>query len=220
MRRDATRRTLVAFLPLVLPVGMAGVFALTTRRQARAGYRVGFAVYWGACTTIALALLGGRRTRELFSRPRPLPRPRWLALACLAVPPLGGVATQLVPAIGKLDGRTLSVSAALATVNASAEELVWRGVPAAFYPDDPLRGWLLPALGFTAWHLVPLAAAGSMRRAPGLVGGAALIGLGYGWVAWRTRSLRWTLPPHLVTDASGVGAVKKMWLAQVSTEVH
>jgi membrane protease YdiL (CAAX protease family) len=193
---------------------MAGVFALTTRRWGlRAGYRAGFAVYWAACTTIAVALLGRRGTREVFSRPRPLPHPRWLALAALALPPLGGVATQLAPAIGETDGRTLSLSAALATVNASAEELVWRGVPAAYFPDDRLRGWLLPALGFTAWHLVPLAAARSMRRAPGLLGGAALIGLGYGWVSWRTRSLRWTLPPHIVTDASGVRAVKKMWLS-------
>jgi len=214
LRLGATRRSLAAFIPLALPLAMAGVFGLTTRRWGRrVGYRAGFAVYWAACATVALALLGGRGTRELFSRPRPLPRPRWLALASLVLPPLGGLVTPLAPATADMDGRTLSVSVALATVNASAEELVWRGVPAAFYPDDPLRGWLLPALGFTAWHLVPLAAAGSMRRAPGLVGGAALIGLGYGWVSWRTRSLRWTLPPHVVTDASGVGAVKRMWLS-------
>src|SRR5512132_4265798 len=43
----------------------------------------------------------------------------------------------------------------------------------------------------------------------------ALIGAGVGWVAWRTQSLRWTLSPHVATDASGL-RVARFWLDRSS----
>jgi len=59
----------------------------------------------------------------------------------------------------------------------------------AVFPGDKVRGWLWPAVWFTAWHLIPLTAAGAgRRRAAVLLTGAALIGVGYGWVAVTTGS--------------------------------
>jgi hypothetical protein len=36
--------------------------------------------------------------------------------------------------------------------------------------------------------------------------GACFISFGYGWVAWRTGSRRWTTLAHMATDAMGIGA--------------
>jgi hypothetical protein len=58
----------------------------------------------------------------------------------------------------------------------------------ATFPDDVVRGWLWPAIGFTVW---------------------------FGWVAWRTGSLRLTMPAHLLTDASGLPAAR-FWLGRES----
>lgn len=79
----------------------------------------------------------------------------------------------------------------------------------AVFPANPVRGRPWPA----AWHLVPLAAGGAgSRRTTALLGGAALIGVGDGWVAFGTRSVIPVIGPHTVTDASGVRAAQTIWL--------
>ena len=77
--------------------------------------------------------------------------------------------------------------------------------PVAVFPDDPVRGWLWPAAGFTAWHLVPLDARSSTtRRRYAVLVGAAVIGLGQGWIAQKTSSLALVTPVHALTDACGI----------------
>ena len=80
----------------------------------------------------------------------------------------------------------------------------------AAFPGDPVYGWLWPAIGFTAWHLAP-ASVRPPRQPRAFVAGTALIGTGFGWVAWRTRRLRWTLPAHVATDACGLPSAR-FWL--------
>jgi hypothetical protein len=82
-------------------------------------------------------------------------------------------------------------------------------VPAAIYPDDPIRGWLWPAAGFTAWRTIPLAV--RSHGAARVLAGAGLVGLGSGWVAWRTGSIAATAPAHVLTDSCGVRAARSTW---------
>jgi membrane protease YdiL (CAAX protease family) len=87
--------------------------------------------------------------------------------------------------------------------------------PVAVFPDDPVRGWLWPAAGFTAWHLVPLDARSSTtRRRYAVLVGAAVIGLGHGWIAQRTRSLALVTLVHALTDAYGIRPAKAIWLRE------
>jgi Type II CAAX prenyl endopeptidase Rce1-like len=72
--------------------------------------------------------------------------------------------------------------------NALAEEVFWRGLPVAIQPGDPIFGRLWRAVGFTAWHVVPLQAAGAERhRWSAVLLGAGLMGLGNSWIAQRTH---------------------------------
>jgi hypothetical protein len=201
-------------IPLVVPVGTRALFGVLTRRLGvRRGYLAGFACYWAGCYLLPPALVGRRRVQALLREPAgPLPGPRWLAAVALLVPPVGAAATQLLPGLGQADAAQLATAGALATLNATGEELLWRGLFVASFPEDPVRGWLWPAIGFTAWHLAPMSVRPS--RQPGaFLGGAALIGAGLGWIAWRTGSLRWTLPAHLATDANGLSAAR-FWLGR------
>lgn len=50
-----------------------------------------------------------------------------------------------------------------------------------------------------------------------LLSGAAIIGLGYGWIALQTRSLAFVAPAHALTDASGVLPVRANWLTPAAT---
>jgi membrane protease YdiL (CAAX protease family) len=100
-----------------------------------------------------------------------------------------------------------------AVVNATGEELLWRGLFVTAFPEGALWGWWWPAVGFAAWHLAPQAVLPARRGKAAFVAAGALIGTGLGWVAWRTRSLRCTLPPHVATDAGGL-RVARFWLGR------
>jgi membrane protease YdiL (CAAX protease family) len=144
-----------------------------------------------------------------------LPTPRVVALAVLVTPPLGAVATEWLPNAGRAGPTAVAVAAGVGLTNAVAEDALWRGVPVTVFPDDPVRGWLWPAVGFTAWHLVPLTVRPtSPRRRIGVVAGAALIGLGQGWIAQRTGSLAVVSPAHVLTDACGVRPAESIWLGR------
>lgn len=88
-----------------------------------------------------------------------------------------------------------------AVANGVAEEVLWRGTFVSAFPSDRLRGFLYPALAFAAWHVSPTSVLGSTLQ---LVLGGAFIGLAYGWVAWRTRSIRLTTIFHVLTDFTGL----------------
>ena len=198
-------------IPAAVPAGMALLFpALVRLLGPRRGFLAAFAVYWSLNLGLAMALLGPRRAACLLGRrPAESPSPP-LAAVLLAVPPLGAAATAVALRLDDPDAPSLAVSAGVAGLNAVSEELLWRGLPAELFPDDALRGWLWPALGFTLWHAAPLWASPHPRRAR-LFAGAAVMGLGFGWLAWRSRSLRGAVAAHALTDLSLVQAVS-YWL--------
>jgi membrane protease YdiL (CAAX protease family) len=65
-------------------------------------------------------------------------------------------------------------------------------------------GWIWPALGFGAWHLAPQVIQPSSMGSPAYMTAASLLGLSWGWVAYRTGSLRWIGVSHVLTDGSGI----------------
>jgi membrane protease YdiL (CAAX protease family) len=143
-----------------------------------------------------------------------MPRPRWLAVAAVAVPPLGAVATELAPQLRLTTSRALATAVAVGITNAVAEDLLWKGMPMALFPDDPVRGWIVPAAGFTAWHLAPLSVRSHPRGRYPILIGAAIIGAGSGWVAWSTGSLRAATTTHAITDSCGVRAARTVWIGR------
>jgi membrane protease YdiL (CAAX protease family) len=198
-----------------MPVAMRSVFsATTTRFGERRGYQAGFAIYWAICWASAAATVGPRRLIAAFQRTaHPVPAPVALSVAVLAFPAVGAVLTQFLPNVRRA-GTTASVTAiGVGVTNALAEEVFWRAMPVALFPDDPVRGWLWPAVGFTAWHMVPLRSAHTdPGRIAMLLFGAGFIGLGYGWVVFKSHSVVAALGPHTIIDASGVRMAKTMWL--------
>ena len=115
--------------------------------------------------------------------------------------------TRFIPELGTSTPAVVAASIAIATANAGLEEALWRGVYITLWPDNWLLGWLWPSIGVGLWHAAPQVIHPSSLSVLTYVIAAAALGLSWGWVAMRTRSLRWTLLSHIVTDASGLGNV-------------
>ena len=190
-------------VPVLVPVSMAGAFALLRRLLGpRRGYNAGFAVYWaGWCAAFPVWVMGGKRVLRILSAGT---TPSGIDAAWLIVPVAGAVSTELLPNRHAVTPKVGLTMAASAVINAAGEELLWRGVFLDAFPDDVWRGAVWPWAGFTLWHLAPQLVLPSPRGRVQFLAGAALVGAASARVAWRTRGLRWTLAPHVLTDACGV----------------
>jgi uncharacterized protein len=193
--------------PAVLPLAMTAVFKVAADRWGpHAGYLAGFGVYWASCAVLSIGILGRKRIAALFGAARPpLGIPAAAGAAVLLLWPMAGaVATRFVPELGGASAAMVATALSVAVVNAACEELLWRGVYISLWPSNPWLGWLWPAVGFGAWHLAPQVVHPSALGPVAYVVAAMALGLSWGWVAWRTKSLRWVAASHVLTDGSGI----------------
>jgi uncharacterized protein len=200
------RRLVALALPLAVPLLMVGTFTVLGETLGdQGGYVTGFAVYWGLCGILAAVLIGRTRIGELFRDVRPRLGTRSLVGGLLLLwPPLGAIATRFIPEVGEASAAMLVTIVGVAVVNTIAEEVLWRGVYISLWPHNPWLGWVWPAFGFGAWHLAPQVIHPAATSPAVFVAASTALGLSWGWVAWRTGSLRWVSVSHVLTDASGL----------------
>ena len=206
-RTEQIRRLVVLLTPVAVPVSMAGVFAALGRHlPPRTAYNAGFAIYWaGWGVAVPTAVLGPRRALHVLTSGR---RPTAGQAAALLLPVAGAVTTELLPRRGLVNPPVLAAMVASAVVNATTEELVWRGMFLEVFPEDVVRGALWPLAGFSLWHLAPQIVFPSRRGRWAFVAGAAVVGSASALASWRGRGVRWVLLPHVATDACGVTAAR------------
>jgi uncharacterized protein len=195
------------------PVLLASTFlayrGLVARFGLKRGYFGGFLFYWLAwCLLLPLALLGPGGLGALFRNVAPrYGDPAWLGLLLLLFPLLLGYGFAFPRAVRGAGWTLLLVSAAIAVVNGTLEEVVWRGTYVALFPEGWVLGMVFPAIGFGLWHLAPQSVLPS--RYPGgevaLVVVSGIVGLMWGWVAHQARSIVWVTVSHVLFDFSGLG---------------
>lgn len=196
------------FAPVLVLGSMVIAFTvLPLRFGAVGGYYLAFALYWlGWCGALPLGIAGLHEWKRFFRWPG---KNVWSAsTGVLLLWPLvlgyGLVFPRLLPLA---TAPVLGLSAALAIVNATAEELLWRGAFIYAYGDERLRGYWLPAAGFAVWHFAP------QIVFPNTYGGgsiafvvfALMLGLSWGEVARRTGTLLPVIIVHALFDFSGMG---------------
>ncbi|TVR58046.1 MAG: CPBP family intramembrane metalloprotease [Gemmatimonadales bacterium] len=101
------------------------------------------------------------------------------------------------------------LSAVIALVNGTLEEVFWRGAYVRAFPGIPLLAWVYPSVGFGLWHLAPQSVSTGIGNPSGVVafvGTATLFGLCWAWVAYRTGPIRWPVISHMLLDFAGLGA--------------
>ncbi|WP_310773194.1 CPBP family intramembrane glutamic endopeptidase [Mycobacterium sp. Z3061] len=201
------RSAIVTIIPVAVPSTMAAVFtALARRMPERTAYNVGFAVYWIAwCLAVPVWLLGARQAVRLLTAGRRLPRDHFVLLA---LPVAGAVVTQLIPHRRDIDTATALVMVGSAMINATGEELLWRGVFMRELEDRPRMAQTLSLLGFSTWHYAPQLILPSPLGRGRFVAGSAVVGSAMNAAAWKAGGLRQVLIAHAIVDACGVTAAR------------
>jgi membrane protease YdiL (CAAX protease family) len=197
--------------PWLLLASTASVFRrLAARFGPKRGYFGGFLFYWIFWRLLLpVWVLGPRRLPTLFRvRVAPSRRPNRSDLLLLAVPPAVGYSLAFPRALARANKKIMLASGALALVNATAEEVLWRGVYTATFPNRLVLGYLYPTVGFALSHYAPQSVFPS--RYPGgassFVLSAGLFGLLWGRVAFRSGSVGLTILSHALLDFAGLGA--------------
>ena len=213
VRAVRARRELREFaLWLTPPFALLTSFAILQSAQLvfgrRGGFAVGLGFYWLVwCLLVPFAVLGRAEFRQLFARSAQELRLRDAVV--LMLPPAVGF-TAIFPLLLWIGDSTLYVAAAaIAIVNGTCEEVLWRGAYLKVFGNRLWGGLLYPAIGFGLWHFAPVLAhwSWSPARALWIAASATLVGLAYGFVARRCDSIRWTILSHILMNFAGLGAL-------------
>jgi membrane protease YdiL (CAAX protease family) len=206
---DIRRSLLLA--PVVLIATMYVVFQVAARLGGvQVAHYAGFAIYWLVWGVGAPLFVVGRHgvADVLLSRDPERHRLPWRAAILLAGPPIVAFAFVFPALFPSPRDAMLIALAAYALANGVLEEVFWRGVYARVFPLEMGRGLIYPAAMYGAWLLVPMSLYPStLSDAIAVYCVGFAMGLLYGWVAWRTGSIRWTILSHVLTNLGGVGAL-------------
>lgn len=186
---------LIGAMALLVPV-------LTRSLGGPAGYLTTLGLYWlGFCLPVIAFHVRRHRDPHLFSE-RLAWRDWWVpVLLLLQVCVVALLA--FVPNTALLTTHAAMLAFLVGLINGPLEETAWRGGFMTRFADRPRLGFALGWLLFTAWHL-PLTLSHDIAFDggwPALVGGAAVLGLLWSWIAWRTGSVFWTSIAHALTNS-------------------
>jgi len=186
---------LIAALALIVP-------ALTQALGGPRGFLLSLGIYWlGFCLPVIAFHVRGRHGPRLFSEKLAW-RDWWIPGALLLQ--VGAVALLVfAPNTAMLTNHAATLAGLVALINGPLEEAAWRGGFLTRFSERPRLGFVLNLMLFTAWH-APLALSHGMVFDGGwiaLIGGAAVLGLVWSWIAWRTGSVFWTALAHALTNA-------------------
>ena len=202
---DLRRQSLIA-APVVLLVTTYLAFrALMALLGVGVGFFAGMVFYWVIwCLAFPLWAVGAGELREAFRNvpPRFGPRP-WVGWVLLAIPVAMAVSAGAMESWGEATPLIVLASIPFALVNGTLEELLWRGTYVRAFPDHRVLGFLYPAFGFAIWHLAPVLNLSHYYTPEWMAAGIAaslILGLCWGWVAWRTGSIRWVAISHILVN--------------------
>ena len=200
--RAPRHKALVALAPLALivttyPLFQAANAVFGDAVGGRLAWFVGMSVYWVVWGWIfSIWVLGRRQAWELI-RPR---RPSVAPIAHVgAVVALAATVRFLVPGMA-YEKATAGAAVLLAIspfANGVFEELLWRGVFLATFPDNAWVRVIWASVMFGLWHLAPTSiSAGGPQL--GMVIGPMFMGLYLAWLSKKTGTIWWAVVAHTV----------------------
>lgn len=155
-------------------------------------------VYWAGCWSLALSGAGAGRLAALY-RCRAAGNP--LEKLATFSPALVTLFIAFAPSVARMSFPALAAVLGVALVNGLTEEALWRGAFVSVFPGSFQLAFVYPLVLFSSWHFALFLVSGvNWGGVYALVGGSAVFGALWGWVVWRTRSLRLVSVAHVLTN--------------------
>lgn len=198
-----TRPQFALIAHAVLLIGALAVLVpLLTAWNSQLGYLLVLLIYWlGFCVPVILRHVWKRHDGRLFSER--LAWRDWFIPLLLLIQVGATALASFMPNTAQLTTQGAMLAGLVALLNGPLQETAWRGGFMTTFADRPRLGFVLCWLLFTAWH-IPLTLSHGLTFEGGalaLVASAALLGLFWGWIAWRTGSVFYTAIAHTITNA-------------------
>lgn len=202
-RHFNSKQKMAILLSPVLFVVMFAVYqGFATILGDNLGWYAGFAIYWPIfCVTIPLLLIGSGQIIERYKIIKINPKYLLVYLFPVFMTLIGGffMSTSERDFIGLIIWLGMSVG------NGVFEEILWRGVYPTLFPDNKLFGFAWPAIWFSIWHFAPGSLSQNFQPIV-LVSGALMLGVFFGWGAFKTKSLFWASIGHTFS-----GVLQVIW---------
>ena len=194
-------------LPAFLFLTTTAVFlGAASRLGKEAGYLLGFLFYWLFwCLFFPRFMLGKAGFSQVLTDRSPLfARRNWPAAALLAIV-TGVTAILYLSHFVRAPWALILLALPCASANGLCEEILWRGLYVKSFPGNRWLAIVYPSVGFAAWHFVPQMVFPAATGTLAFVAAAFLLGLAYGFVAYRTGSARWTAISHSLNGTLALG---------------
>jgi len=156
------------------------------------GWYAGFAIYWPFfCVIIPLLLVGSGQIIERYNLFKINPKYLLVYLFPVFITLIGG----LFMSTADRDIAGLIAWLGMSVGNGVFEEILWRGIYPTLFPNNKLFGFVWPAIWFSIWHFAPGSLSQNFQPLT-LVSGALMLGIFFGWGAFKTKSLFWASIGH------------------------
>lgn len=89
-----------------------------------------------------------------------------------------------------------------AIFNGFIEELFWRGLFNKVFDDNIIFAFIYPTVMFSGWHIALILVKGMVYTGGNiaLLAGASFMGVLWGFIAYKTKSVRYTTVAHIITN--------------------
>ena len=107
-----------------------------------------------------------------------------------------------MPTINVASAIPIIIALIYAILNGSIEELFWRGLFNKAFNNNIIFAFIYPTIMFSGWH-VALASANGVIYTGGsitLLVGASFMGMLWGFVAYKTKSIKYITIAHIITN--------------------
>lgn len=200
-RLRPSQKTLLVLSPVVVMVLIYLFPTLTHVFDRTRGLIIAFVLYWvGICFVMGLVFTRPVRFGKLYARPAGFGTADYIVLLLLTcLPVLLVFMISFLPNMTGATPKLLALAALLALINGTLEELFWRGAFISQFLHSFRFAVLYPLVLFTAWHI----SLGLIKGASfhggifALLAGAAIMGLLWGWLTWKTKSIYLSTLSHI-----------------------
>lgn len=210
---------LVSAAPILCITMLLFIPLLTNRIGKTAGFIIGFCIYWFVfCLPISMYCSDGlSKLREIYTLKSNITTVSKNIFYFLAFVPCIATFFAVFKEVAPIAGfQVLIISLVFALINGTFEEMFWRGIYNKIFNNNIFLAYIFPTLFFGIWHIALYMAHGILYQGgfASLVGGSIFMGLLWGWVAYKTKSIKVVTVAHIITNFFAfTGLIYQNWFS-------